>query len=256
MIRTEIGYSTVEAITVRGLDLATEIIGKFDFVDMIFHTTLARFPSAQEKIMINALLVSTADHGITPSAIAARLTYTGAPEAMQGAIAAGLLGAGSTLLGSMQDVAQMLLDATRDLPPDASDAQLDEVARNLIQTRKSQRKPIPGFGHGQHIHGDPRVPTLRELSRANGFYGVHWRLLDRIFEAIKADKKRTPPINATGAIGAIIAAMGLSPIFARGLAVVGRSAGLLAHICEESENPIGRSMSRVIREQDPRNVHP
>ncbi len=91
MVKTEIGYTTTDTIMVRGLNLATEIIGKFDFVDMIFFTTLSRLPTPREKVMVNALLVTTADHGITPSSLAARLTYIGAPEALQGAVATGLL---------------------------------------------------------------------------------------------------------------------------------------------------------------------
>ena len=101
-VKTEIGYTTTDTIMVRGLNLATEIIGKFDFVDMIFHTVLSRRPSPQEKVMVNALLVTTADHGITPSSLSARLTYIGAPEALQGAVATGLLGAGSVFLGTIK----------------------------------------------------------------------------------------------------------------------------------------------------------
>ncbi|QQX82796.1 citryl-CoA lyase [Cupriavidus necator] len=256
MVKTEIGYTTIDTITVRGLNLATEIIGKFDFVDMIFHTTLARLPSPQEKTMVNALLVTTADHGITPSSLAARLTYAGAPEALQGAVAAGLLGAGSVFLGTMQNAAEMLNEGAKDLPADATDLQVTEAARAVISTYKAQRKAIYGVGHPIHVHGDPRVPTLRELSRENGYYGVHWRLMDAIADVLTNEQKKNLPLNAVGAIAAIVAAMGLDPLIARGLSLVGRSAGLLAHVMEEKSTPIATQAWKLVLKGDPRNELP
>lgn len=255
MVKTEIGYTTIDRITVRGLDLANEIIGKFDFVDMIFHTTLCRLPSAQEKVMVNALLVTTADHGITPSSLAARLTYIGAPEAPQAAVAAGLLGAGSVFLGTMQNAADMLLQGARDLAPDATDEQLRAAARNLVDSQRASRRAIYGVGHPIHVHGDPRVPALRELSRQNGYYGVHWRLMEAVSEVLSEQGKNLP-LNAVGAIGAMVAAMGLDPLVARGLALVGRSAGLLAHLMEEKSAPMAREAWEVVLSQDPRNELP
>ncbi|AQV94031.1 citryl-CoA lyase [Cupriavidus necator] len=256
MVKSEIGYSTVDAITVRGLNLSTEIIGKLDFVDMIFHTTLARLPTAREKVMVNALLVTTADHGITPSAIATRLTYAGAPEALQGAVAAGLLGAGSVFLGTMQNAAEMLLEAGRELSEDAGDEQLREAARALIQRHKQERRAIYGLGHPVHVHGDPRVAALRELSQAHGYYGLHWRLMEAIAEVLASERGKPLPINAVGGIAAIIAAMGLDPLIARGLSVIGRSAGLLAHVMEEKTAPIARELWELVLRDDPRNVLP
>lgn len=255
MVKTDIGYTTLDAITVRGLDLATEIIGKFDFVDMIFHTVLARRPTPQEKVMVNALLVTTADHGITPSSLSARLTYIGAPEALQGAVATGLLGAGSVFLGTMQNAAEMLIDGARALPPDASDETIAAAARAVIKRHKEERRAIYGVGHPIHVNGDPRVPALRDLSRENGFFGVHWRLMDAIAAELASGGKKLP-VNAVGAIAAIVAAMGLDPLIARGLSLVGRSAGLLAHILEEKEAPMAREAWELVLRADPRNVLP
>jgi citrate synthase len=255
MVKTDIGYTTPDAITVRGLDLATEIIGKFDFVDMIFHTVLARLPTPQEKVMVNALLVTTADHGITPSSLSARLTYIGAPEALQGAVAAGLLGAGSVFLGTMQNAAEMLIDGARLLAADASDKSIRDAAGEVIRRHRDARKPIYGVGHPIHVDGDPRVPALRALSRANGFFGVHWRLMDAVAEAL-ASNGRKLPVNAVGAIAAIVAAMELDPLIARGLSLVGRSAGLLAHLLEEKQAPMAREAWELVLRDDPRNVLP
>ncbi|WP_321912199.1 citryl-CoA lyase [Paraburkholderia sp. J11-2] len=256
MVKTEIGYTTTDTIMVRGLNLSTEIIGKFDFIDMIFFTTLGRKPEPREKVMVNALLVTTADHGITPSSLAGRLTYIGAPEALQGAVAAGLLGAGSVFLGTMQNAAEMLLEGAKDLPAEASDEQVREAARAVIRQHKEQRRAIYGVGHPIHIDGDPRVPTLRELARENGYYDVHWRLMDAIGDVLTQELKKPLPLNAVGAIAAIVAAMGLDPLIARGLSLVGRSAGLLAHIMEEKSAPMAREAWQLVLKDDPRNVLP
>ena len=255
MVKTDIGYTTPDAITVRGLNLATEIIGKFDFIDMIFHTVLARRPTPQEKVMVNALLVTTADHGITPSSLSARLTYIGAPEALQGAVATGLLGAGSVFLGTMQNAAEMLIDGARTLSPDASEEAIAAAARAVVKRHKDERRPIYGVGHPIHVDGDPRVPALRDLSRENGFLGVHWRLMDAIAAELASGGKKLP-VNAVGAIAAIVAAMGMDPLIARGLSLVGRSAGLLAHILEEKQAPMAREAWELVLKADPRNVLP
>ena len=256
MVKTDICYTTTDTIMVRGLNLSTEIIGKFDFVDMIFFTTLSRLPSAREKVMVNALLVTTADHGITPSSLSARLTYIGAPEALQGAVATGLLGAGSVFLGPMQNAAEMLNDGARELTDDATDAQIHEAARALIRRHKERRQSIFGVGHPIHVDGDPRVPALRALSRDNGYYGVHWRLMEAIVEVLVKEQNRKLPMNVVGAIGAIVAAMGLDPLIARGLALVGRSAGLLAHVLEEKTHPMAREAWQLVLKDDPRNELP
>jgi citrate synthase len=256
MVKTDIGYTTTDTIMVRGLNLATEIIGKFDFIDMIFFTTLSRMPTAREKVMVNALLVTTADHGITPSSLSARLTYIGAPEALQGAVATGLLGAGSVFLGTMQNAAEMLIRSARDLSPDATDAEVREAARMTIKQYKQERRSIYGVGHPIHVDGDPRVPTLRELSRENGYYGVHWRLMEAISHVFTQEMGKKLPLNAVGAIASIVAAMGLDPLVARGLALVGRSAGLLAHILEEKQQPMAREAWELVLRADERNVLP
>ncbi|MCY1519108.1 Citrate synthase 2 [compost metagenome] len=255
MVKTEIGYTTTDTIMVRGLNLSTEIIGKFDFVDMIFHTTLSRLPTPREKVMVNALLVTTADHGITPSSLSARLTYIGAPEALQGAVATGLLGAGSVFLSPMQNAAEMLNEGASELADDATDEQVLEAARALVRRYKERRQQVFGVGHPIHVDGDPRVPALRDLSRDNGYYGLHWRLMEAIVVVLKAQNRKLP-MNVVGAIGAIVAAMGLDPLIARGLALVGRSAGLLAHVLEEKTQPMAREAWQLVLKDDPRNELP
>jgi citrate synthase len=256
MIKTEIGYTTVDAIKVRGMNLATDVIGKLDFVDMIMLTSLARLPSTSEKAMLNVLLVTAADHGLTPSALSARLTYLGAPEALQGAVAAGLLGAGSVFLGTTQNAAQMLTELASTLSMDADDDAVASVARRFVTDRRSKRLAIFGVGHPIHVDGDPRVKTLRELSKQNGFYGMHWRLMDAIPAALKSELGKSLPLNAVGAIGSIIADMQLDPLLGRGLMLIGRCAGLVAHVLEERSEPLGQDLWNLVLSQDHRNELP
>jgi citrate synthase len=256
MIKTEIGYTTVDRITVRGHNLAAELVGKIDFIDMIVLTSLGRTCSPQEKDMINAILVMTCDHGLTPSALAARLTYTGAPESLQGAVAAGLLGAGSVFLGSQQNAAEMLADVVKRLPENPKEEDYVRVAEEFVRERRQERKQLFGFGHNLHINGDPRIPTMYAISARNGFAGAHWKMLYALEEAIKKVYGKWLPINAAGAVGAMITDMKLPLPLSRGLSLVSRCAGLVAHLLEEMQQPTGQELWHLVLEQDPRNDVP
>lgn len=256
MIKTEIGYTTVEAITVRGHNLANELIGKIDFIDMIVLTSLGRTCTPQEKDMINAILVMTCDHGLTPSALAARLTYTGTPEALQGAVAAGLLGAGSVFLGAQQNAAEMLVDIVKRLPAGATDADYARVAVEFLKERRTSRQQLFGFGHNLHVDGDPRIPTMFAISERNGFAGQHWKMLYALLDGTEQVYGRRLVINAAGAVGAMVADMGLPLPMARGLSLVSRCAGLVAHLLEEMSDPTGIELWHLVLEQDDRNDVP
>jgi citrate synthase len=255
-IRTEIGTTTPDVITVRGKNIATEILGRMDFVDMIWWTTFGRLPEQREKNMINLVLVMATDHGLTPSAISARLTYLGAPEALQGAVAAGLLGAGSVFLGSAQNVTEMLQRWAEPLNDEASDEAVRETAIALVRDYRGNRRAIGGVGHPIHVDGDPRVPALAAISRANGYFGRHWRLMEAVSVALKEETGKSLPLNAAGGVGAIFAEMGLDPLMARGLGLIGRCAGLVAHILEERSAPTGQQIWNLVLSQDPRNALP
>ena len=253
VVKTEIGFTTPDAITVRGKNLSDEVLGRFDFVDMIYWLNFSRLPDEREKAMVNLILVAAADHGLTPSALSSRLTYLGAPESVQGAVAAGLLGAGSRFLGTIQNVAEQLQQAAQDLDTLEDEAVMD-AARRLVQRSRQSRSPIHGLGHNIHVDGDPRVPVLRDVSEQHGYYGKHWRLALAVPRVFEQDHGKKLPLNAAGALGAIIADMGLDAILARGLILVGRSAGLVAHLREEADQPIGLELWDLVLDQDERNV--
>jgi len=254
IVKTEIGYCTTERIYVRGYDLADELIGKIDFIDMMMLVILGRPCKEPEREMLNAILVTVMDHGLTPSALAARLTYLGAPEAMQAAVAAGLLGAGSVFLGAMENASVMLADLVKSVPEQATDAQAAAIATQFYRDRRSAKLAIFGLGHNIHVNGDPRIAALREVSRRNGYYGRHWRAITQLEDSSALLGKRRLPVNAAGAVGAMVADMGLPPIMARGLALIGRCAGLIGHILEEQATPTGQALWDLVLRQDPRNA--
>lgn len=255
-IKTEIGTTTMADILVRGRSLPGEILGKFDFVDMICWLSWGQMPTPQQKNMLNVLLVAAADHGLTPSALSARLTFMGAPESLQGAVAAGLLGAGSTFLGTVQNAAELLSRAVGELEPDPDEQALEAAAARIITRLRDEKKSLPGWGHPIHVDGDPRVPVLLEISNANGYLGRHSRLALAIEKQAKDRRGKKFPLNAAGAFGAILADMGLDPLFGRGMALVARTAGLVAHVMEERRNPIGPELWNLVLRQDPLNVLP
>ncbi|QYY32768.1 MULTISPECIES: citryl-CoA lyase [Cupriavidus] len=260
-IRTDIGTTTPDRISVRGRDLARDVIGKIDFVQMLCLVVLGRLPDEAEASMIDTLLVTAVDHGLTPSAISTRMTWLGAPESLQGAVAAGLLGAGERFLGTVQNTAELLLREAADLAPDAKEPILQEIARRVVTTARQDGRALPGLGHPIHLNGDPRVPALFDTARANGFFGRHCRLAVALAEAsgkpgAGGSEKRKLPLNAAGALGAILADMGLDPLFGRGLALIGRCAGLVAHVLEEREHPTAARMWELVLRQDTRNVLP
>lgn len=256
MIKTEIGTTTMDEITVRGRSLAGELIGQIDFVDMILIASLGRPCQGAEKEVINTILVTVCDHGLTPSALAARLTYMGAPEAPQAAVAAGLLGAGSVFLGAMQNAAEMLQDAAEGLDADATDEQITERAREFVSARRAARAPLYGLGHNIHLNGDPRIPALRGVAERTGTLDVHWKLLLAMDEVSGTIYSRRLPANTAGAVGAMVLSLGLPLHMARGLALIGRCAGLLGHIIEEQEHPIGQELWDLVLRQDDRNQVP
>lgn len=249
-IKTPIGYTTRDDIFVRDRNIATEILGRLDFIDMIFLAATGQTPSAPMKRMANTLMVAVTDHGLTPSAIAARLTILGAPESIQGAVAAGLLGAGNHFLGTMQLSAQMLKDAVAGLAPDADGAAFDACAAALVREYRAGKRIVPGIGHPIHIKGDPRVPALRRVAGECGFEGRHWQLATAIERAAQAEYGKLLPLNAAGAVGACVADMGLDPLWARGFALIGRSAGLVAHLLDEKRAPLGQKLWDLVLAQD------
>ncbi|MEO8322575.1 MAG: citryl-CoA lyase [Actinomycetota bacterium] len=250
-LKTSLGNSTPDSITVRGLDLATEVMGEMSFADFAFLLAADRMPSDGESKMFNAVLTSLADHGLTPMALASRLTYTGAPESMQGAIAAGLLGAGSVFLGPVEDTARFLHDILEEIPEveQRNRATLEEAAAEGVAAALLGGRRVPGLGHPIHRETDPRTPRLYQLAEETGVLGPHLRLLELVAAAYEEEMDKKLPINGAGAAGAVLADLGFPPSLTRGFALLARVAGLIGHLAEEAEHPIGMRLWKEIDER-------
>jgi citrate synthase len=240
-LRTWIGSTPPDTITVAGRDLPSDIMGRLTLTDLAFLLVTRREPSPGERRLLDAVLVSLADHGLTPSALAARLTYTGAPEAIQGAVAAGLLGAGSVFLGPAGDTAEFLVGARRDEPGD-DDASLRLAAERAVDARRRAGERVPGLGHPVHRAEDPRTPRIYALAAEEELLGPHLRLLRFVAAAHEEVSGKRLPINGAGAGGAALVDIGVPPGSVRGFVLVARTAGLVAHLAEEAEHPLGRPL--------------
>jgi citrate synthase len=231
-LKSDLGWSNVERIVVRGKDLPNEILGHLNLGDMAFLELTGRVPNAKESKIFNAMVVTLVEHGVTPSAIAARLTYLGAPEALQAAVAAGRLGLGTVFVGSNEGVARLL----------SSGKSVEQIL--------AEEKRIPGLGHPLHKPVDPRTKRLFEIARETGHYGKYCRMM----EEIAAAKKLT--LNATGAIGALACELGLDWKIVRGLGVMARAVGLVAHILEETRDPMATEIWERVDEEASAHLKP
>lgn len=235
-LKSDLAWSTVDRIVVRGKDLPGEILGHLNLGDMAFLELTGRVPTAGESKLFNAMVVTLVEHGVTPSAIAARLTYLGAPEALQAAVAAGLLGLGSVFVGSMEGVARILSDAV--------------ASGKDAKTVLAENPRMPGLGHPIHKPTDPRSVRLFQIARETGHYGKYCRLMQEIAAT------RGITLNATGAIGALACELGLDWRIVKGLGVMARAVGLVGHILEETRDPMATEIWERVDEEASAHLKP
>jgi citrate synthase len=240
MYPTGIGTSDLNSIRLLGHDLAGELIGNISFGELALWLATQQRPTPQQVRVFEAVLVSLADHGFTPTAIAARLTLYSAPDALQGAMAAGLLGGGSRFLGVTEDtgrfLAGVLATVAGNLP--TTDEQWDALARKAVAEQRAAGRFVPGLGHPVHKSGDPRTPVIIAIAEREGLRGPHLRLFEAIGRVHAEILGRALPLNGAGVGGAALADIGLPPELLRGVALLARAAGLLGHIAEEMRHPI------------------
>lgn len=232
-LETKIGTSTTDRIFVHGYDLTEDLIGQITLADMAYLGAAHRKPSTAESKMLNACMVAICEHGFTPSSLSARLTYLGAPEAVQAAVAAGLLGAGSVYLGAMEYVAQMLQEGIEKY---GKEADAKKIADCVIREREEKGQFLPGFGHPVHRPVDPRTPKLFSLAEDLGFYGLHCQVMNEIHQQFCEKKGKLITLNVAGAIGSVMSDMGLHYAVMKSFAIAARAVGLIGHIVEEIES--------------------
>jgi citrate synthase len=244
-LATEIASNDLHHIWIRGIDLTADIMGRLSFSDVVFLLIQGRIPEARERRLLDAVLVSLVEHGLTPSAIVARINYSVAPESIQGAVASGLVGVGSLVLGSMEECGRLLTRIAEDVQ---SGIPRPDVVREVAEEYRRERKRLPGIGHQIHTEGDPRAARLYAIAEECELRGPHLETLEELVRAAEALSGRRLPLNVTGAVAAILLELGVPWQLHRGFALISRSAGLVAHIGEEMQRPITPAIRRLARE--------
>ncbi|HWP09921.1 MAG TPA: citryl-CoA lyase [Polyangiaceae bacterium] len=233
---TSIATSTPDDVFIRDKSLCKELIGKISFTEMIYFQVLGTLPTPAQTAIVDACLVTLMEHGLTPSALATRLIYSSAEEAMQAAVAAGLLAVGSRFVGTTEGAGELLARIVAAGDDGAAEA------RRIAVAFKSEKKSLPGFGHPFHKPDDPRSPVLLALARQHGIAGAHVRAVELLSREIDAVFGKHITLNATGAIAAVLADAGVPREILRGFALIARAAGLVGHVHEEQKKPAMRAI--------------
>lgn len=239
--RSAICTSDADRIIVRGHDLCGDIIGKTDFTSYFWLLVCGAAPTPTQKRFADAALTAIAEHGLVPSVVAARMTYAAAPEAFHGAVAAGLLGCGSVVLGSAEVAGKFLTGIVG--AADSAGLPVAECAADAVRNLRALKKPIPGFGHPQHSVGDPRANLLLKMADAEGVSARHVEALRAVEKALPDVAGRSLPINVNGAIPAVMLDVGFPAPALKGISLLARTASLIAHLQEETTRPIGFILS-------------
>lgn len=240
------GYDA-EHISVRGRNLVTELMGKLTFSQMILLQLTGRMPTAAQTQIIDGVLVTIMEHGLVPSAMVTRLTHYGAPESLQGAVVAGLLGVGDRFAGTASECAE-LLEALVAAP----EAERDALAAQIVRAHRERKQPVPGFGHAIHTGGDPRVPRLLEIVRSalsagsEGAKPAFIDALERLERALEANLGRKLVTNVSSAIAVALGEAGVPSLAMRGIILTARCAGLAGHLYEEMRKPLSPAMSAAV----------
>ena len=240
---SSIAHATRESVTVRGLDLCEELIGRTSFTEYFLLLLTGSRPSPKLARLTDACLVAIAEHGMVGSVQVARMTLSSAPDALQGAVAAGLLGCGPVILGAAETAGVLLGAIVADQR--SSGKPLTQVVTTHLERVRDSREAMPGFGHPIHKDGDPRAARLLALAveiEASGEHCAAFLEIDRQLESVF---ERRLPMNVSGAIPAVLLDAGFPIDAMRGIPLVARSAGLVAHLAEERVNPIGRILSEA-----------
>ena len=229
------------SITIRGKDLCHELMGEKSFTEFFLFLLLGRQPTEDQTFFLDAALVALAEHGLTPSVQAARMTLAAGPEAFQGAVAASILGSGSVVLGSSEAAGSFLVDCLAEA--ERSGDGFEAVARRMAQRARDAGRPLPGFGHPLHRPVDPRSERLLELAAQRGVVGDHTRMLLALRGVVGDVWGKPLLLNVSGAIPAIMLDLDFPREALKGIPILARVAGTVAHLFEESQRPIGFLLS-------------
>ncbi|HZP78623.1 MAG TPA: citryl-CoA lyase [Pseudolabrys sp.] len=243
-VKTHIATSDETSITVRGLDLVNDLMGKHSFTAVTYFLLRGRMPTPSQTTVLDACLVTLMEHGWTPTSIIARLAADSVPGQAQVGIAAGLLAIGDVFVGTMEGCGRILAEGIGKPDPQA-------YCREVVAAHRAERKALPGFGHPFHKPDDPRSPRLFAIARQAGMQGNYIALLQALSAELDRAAGRHLTINATGAIAALLLEIDLPPAVMRSIAVVSRSGGLAGHLAEEQQTHAARRIWQLAEEHIP-----
>lgn len=238
--QTGISTSNENTIVVRGNDLCRDLIGKLSFTEYFYLLLTGERPSSAAMKVLDATLVAIAEHGLVPSVQASRMTLAAAPDALQGAVAAGILGCGSVILGASETAGRMFAEIET-LAKDG--VPMEEAASTVVRAYREARRPIPGYGHPLHKARDPRVSALFEVAEQAGSDTTYMRIALAVEQAIPAVVGKQLSLNVSAAIPAVLLGIGFPLSALKGVPILARTGGLIAHLCEELERSIGFALS-------------
>jgi citrate synthase len=238
---TSISTADADSVTVRGRDLTSDLMGRLSFTGYFHLLVTGREADAEQLYFLDLLLVAIAEHGLVPTNQVARMTRAADPGFLQGAVAAGILGCGSVILGTTEACGAWLGAARSRAERDALEP--PAAAAALVREARDTGKRIPGFGHPLHRPRDPRAQRILELAEARGVAATHVRLA-RAAEAAVAEIWPKPlPMNVSMPIAAVLLDLDFPVSVLKGIPILARTASLLAHLAEEAERPIGFLMA-------------
>jgi citrate synthase len=218
-----------DRIEVRGRDLTGDLMGRLSFTEYFHLLLTGREPTDDERFFLDVLLVAMAEHGLMPANVAARMTLAADPQSLHGAVAAGILGAGPVVLGTAEECARLLEDMR------TSGRDPLEIAREI----HAAGGRVPGFGHPVHEPVDPRAERILELADERGVSGAHVQLARRLGDAVAETWGAPLTMNVALPIAAVLLDLGFAPSTVKAVPILARTAGLLAHLAEEREQPLG-----------------
>jgi len=233
---SHISQAYPDRVEVRGRDLCGDLMGRLSFTEYFHLLLTGREPTEDQRFFLDVLLISIAEHGMMPTNVAARMTLAADPGSLQGAVAAGILGAGPVVLGTSESCARLLEEAQKEVAAGGAPA---AVAGDLARAIHAVGGKVPGFGHPVHRPLDPRAERVLVLADSRGVSGPHVLLARSFREAVAEVWGKPLTMNVAMPIAAVLLDLGLRADVVKAVPILARTAGLLAHLAEEQKQPLG-----------------
>jgi citrate synthase len=239
---SRISQAYPDRVEVRGQDLSGDLMGRLSFTEFFHLLLTGREPTEEQRFFLDLLLVAIAEHGMMPTNVAARMTLAADPESLQGAVAAGILGCGPVILGTSEECGRLLEEAQERV---AAGEAPEAVAAEMAKAVRASGEKLPGFGHPVHRPLDPRAERILELADERGVAGSHVALTRAFRDAVAETWGKPLTLNVSMPIAAVMLDLGFSSDAVKSVPILARTAGLLAHLAEERESPLGFPMAQA-----------